>query len=91
MENIYFFILRVPTKKNDQASNYGVKQRKLFILCIIFLFDKWNVGEIYEREWPGHQDIQSFDYPVWQHLSNQNRIEGVFGQDFVEKRTANCQ
>ena len=30
-----------------------------------FHFDKWNIGEIYEREWPDYQDIQFFDCPVW--------------------------
>ena len=64
MENLQAFILRFPAKRNDRASNYGVKHRKRFILWIIFLFNKLNVGELYEREWPGHQDIQFFDYPV---------------------------
>ena len=64
MENLHSFILRFVTKRNDQTSNSGIKRRKLFMLCIIFHFDKRNVGEIYGREWLDHQDIQSFDYPV---------------------------
>ena len=56
------------------------------------LFSKLNVGELYEREWPGHQVINNPSIiQCEEHLSNQNGIEAVFGQDFVENRTASCE
>ena len=91
MEDLHAFILQFFAKRHDQTSKDGIKRENssyctLFFTLINEMLDKFmkENGQIIKTFSPSiiHCD---------EHLSNQNGIKAVFGQEFVENRTESCE